>query len=113
VIVRERRAADLFILCQRQLPQLRNTVMATINGTQVAMAPPEGYQVDFDNPQRNMMAANYIVYAVGLILSAMFLGQKLFVKIHIQRGLGVEDCMLPECLLNLQKLTLTLQILLL
>ena len=66
--------------------------MATINGTQVAMAPPAGYQVNLDNPPRNLMTTNFVVYAIGLTLSALFLAQKLFVKIHVHRGLGLEDC---------------------
>jgi hypothetical protein len=68
--------------------------MATINGTEVVLPPPEGYEVNFDNPRRNMMTANYVVYAVGLILSVLFLAQRVFVKIHVHTGLGLDDCTL-------------------
>lgn len=60
------------------------------------MAPPEGYQVNLDNPPRNLMTTNFVVYGIGLTLSALFLAQKLFVKIHIHRGLGLEDCRLKR-----------------
>ena len=43
--------------------------MAEINGTAVALAPPDGYIVDFDNPRRNLLVANYVVMAMGLNLS--------------------------------------------
>jgi hypothetical protein len=67
--------------------------MATINGTEVVLPPPEGYVVNFEDPPRNLMTANYVVYAIGLTMSAMFLAQRVFVKIHIQNGMGLEDCM--------------------
>lgn len=66
--------------------------MAEINGTIVALAPPDGYEVDFDNPKRNLLVANYVVMAVGLSLSLIFLAQRIFVKTHVHRGLALDDC---------------------
>lgn len=67
--------------------------MALVNGTMVAIPPPDGYVVDFDNPQRNSVEAAYAVSAVGLTLATMFVGQRLYVKGALRGTLGLDDCM--------------------
>ncbi|KAF5023428.1 hypothetical protein F66182_4528 [Fusarium sp. NRRL 66182] len=54
--------------------------MSEINGTLVAVLPPEGYVVDFDNPQRNSVLGAYVVSGIGMGLALFFLFQRLFVK---------------------------------
>ncbi|KAH7128055.1 hypothetical protein B0J13DRAFT_453815 [Dactylonectria estremocensis] len=68
--------------------------MAEINGTLVAIAPPEGYVVDFDNPQRNSVAATYAVSSIGIIAAFLFLLQRLYVKAFIRNKLGIDDALL-------------------
>ncbi|CAG9950809.1 unnamed protein product [Clonostachys rosea f. rosea IK726] len=50
---------------------------ATINGVVVVMEPPEDYVVDFDNPQRNYVLANYLVAGFGMVFAFLFLAQRL------------------------------------
>ncbi|KAJ4250140.1 hypothetical protein NW762_011951 [Fusarium torreyae] len=57
--------------------------MAEINGTLVAVAPPEGYIVDFDNPARNSITGAYVVSGIGMSLALFFLLQRLFVKTFV------------------------------
>ncbi|KAF4971251.1 hypothetical protein FSARC_1873 [Fusarium sarcochroum] len=65
--------------------------MAEINGTVVAVAPPEGYDVDFDNPQRNSVMAIYVVCGIGTSLALFFLFQRLFVKVFVRKNFGIDD----------------------
>lgn len=67
--------------------------MAEINGTIVAIPPPEGYVVDFDNPERNSVAATYAVSSIGIIAAFLFLLQRLYVKAFIRNKLGIDDGM--------------------
>ncbi|KAH6953797.1 hypothetical protein BKA56DRAFT_638278 [Ilyonectria sp. MPI-CAGE-AT-0026] len=68
--------------------------MAEINGTIVAIPPPDGYVVDFDNPERNSVAATYAVSSVGIIAALLFLLQRLYVKAFIRNKLGIDDALL-------------------
>ena len=45
--------------------------MSIVNGVLVAIEPPEGYVVNFDNPQRNSVMTTYIVSGVGMLLAAL------------------------------------------
>uniref|UniRef100_A0A8H7K6U7 Rhodopsin domain-containing protein n=1 Tax=Bionectria ochroleuca TaxID=29856 RepID=A0A8H7K6U7_BIOOC len=64
---------------------------ATINGVVVVMEPPEDYVVDFDNPQRNYVLANYLVAGFGMVFAFLFLAQRLYVKAFITRSFALED----------------------
>jgi hypothetical protein len=63
-------------------------------GVVTFLAPPEGYEVDFENPQRNGDVACYWLTAVGSFLALLFLGQRLYVKAVVRRRLGLDDCVL-------------------
>lgn len=65
--------------------------MSIVNGVLVAIPPPEGYVVDFDNPQRNSVLTTYVVATVGMVLAAAFVAQRLYVKAFIRNKLGIDD----------------------
>jgi hypothetical protein len=65
--------------------------MATVDGVTVVMPPPEGYVVDFDNPQRNYLLANYLAAGFGMTFAFLFLVQRLYVKIVVMRSFGIDD----------------------
>lgn len=64
------------------------------DGVRTALPKPDGYVVDFDNPQVNMMTANLSLAAVGMLLSSLFLAQRIYVKIKVHRAIGIDDCTL-------------------
>ncbi|KAJ4263056.1 hypothetical protein NW762_006669 [Fusarium torreyae] len=64
---------------------------AVVNGVPVAIPPPEGYKVDFDNPQRNSVTEAYWLYGVGNVLTILFIIQRIYVKCWIQKNIRIED----------------------
>ncbi|KAH6884932.1 hypothetical protein B0T10DRAFT_577330 [Thelonectria olida] len=68
--------------------------MAEVNGVLVAIPPPDGYVVDFDNPQRNSVTATYVICGIGMTLALFFLLQRLYVKAFIRNTFGVDDVLL-------------------
>ena len=64
---------------------------AVVNGVPVAIPPPEGYVVDFDNPQRNSVTAAYWLFGVGNFLALLFMLQRAYVRLVIQKTLRLED----------------------
>ncbi|KAM0558282.1 hypothetical protein ACHAPJ_004976 [Fusarium lateritium] len=64
---------------------------AVVNGVPVAIPPPEGYKVDFDNPQRNSVTEAYWLYGVGNFLTILFIFQRIYVKCWIQKNIRIED----------------------
>ncbi|KAL6363125.1 hypothetical protein LRP88_02531 [Fusarium phalaenopsidis] len=67
---------------------------AVVNGVPVAIPPPEGYEVDFDNPQRNSVTAAYWLFGVGNFLALLFMLQRAYVRLVIQKTLRLEDACL-------------------
>lgn len=63
----------------------------TINGVEVLLAVPNGYVVDFTNPQRNGDHGAYWAYGIGTLLAVLFLGQRLFTRVFVGTGLQVDD----------------------
>lgn len=59
--------------------------MSVVNGVTVVMPPPEGYVVDFDNPQRQYVTQYHGVYIGGMILMLFFVGQNIYVRWFMQR----------------------------
>ncbi|KAH6974528.1 hypothetical protein BKA56DRAFT_634406 [Ilyonectria sp. MPI-CAGE-AT-0026] len=60
--------------------------MATVvDGVHVALAPPEGYQIDFENPQRNGETAAYSLLVIGNFICLVFMLQRLYVRAVIHR----------------------------
>jgi hypothetical protein len=65
--------------------------MANINGTITIIPAPEGYVVDFENPQMQYVVKSYIVVAVEMTLAFIFLVQRLYTKIAIMKKFQLED----------------------
>ncbi|RYP52370.1 hypothetical protein DL768_002481 [Monosporascus sp. mg162] len=64
------------------------------NGVITYLPAPEGYVVDFENPQRQYLIQIYSVAAVGNTLVLFFLSQRLYTKIFLARGLQIDDAFL-------------------
>lgn len=74
--------------------------MSIVNGVTVAIPPPEGYLVDFDNPQRRSVIAVYCVAGIGMFFATIFMLQRIYVKLVVHRSLWIDDCKLhPPALL--------------
>ncbi|KAH7166322.1 hypothetical protein EDB81DRAFT_640555 [Dactylonectria macrodidyma] len=56
-----------------------------VDGVTVLIAPPAGYLVDFDNPQRRDVLAAYVACGIGSLLSFFFFTQYLYVKLWLLR----------------------------
>ena len=65
--------------------------LPTVNGVPVVMLPPEGYIVDFDNPQRNSVTEAYWIFGVGNFLCLLFMLQRVYVRAVVQRRAQLED----------------------
>ncbi|RYP78918.1 hypothetical protein DL771_000303 [Monosporascus sp. 5C6A] len=61
------------------------------NGVVTYLPAPEGYDVDFENPQRQYLIQIYFVAAVGNPLALFFLSQRLYTKIFLAKGLQIDD----------------------
>ncbi|RYP05980.1 hypothetical protein DL764_003440 [Monosporascus ibericus] len=61
------------------------------HGVITYLPAPEGYDVDFENPQRQYLIQIYSVAAVGNPLVLFFLSQRLYTKIFLARGLQIDD----------------------
>ena len=65
----------------------------TTNGVVTFSSPPEGYEVDFDNPQRNLHIQHYWLFAIGGFLACLALAQRLYTKLCLTKGLQIDDGM--------------------
>jgi hypothetical protein len=61
------------------------------NGVTTLLPPPEGYEVDFNNPRRNGDVTCYILTGVGSFLAICMLGQRLFVKGFVRKHFTYDD----------------------
>lgn len=66
--------------------------MPVINGVTTLLPAPEGYVVDFANPQREAVPDAYYVAAFGSFLSVLLMLQRLYTKIFLSGGLQADDC---------------------
>lgn len=62
-----------------------------INGVPVLLPPPEGYEVDFDNPQRQAVPEAYWIGGVSIILSLLFVAQRLYTKFVLIKKIQADD----------------------
>ncbi|KFA48247.1 hypothetical protein S40293_07378 [Stachybotrys chartarum IBT 40293] len=62
-----------------------------IDGVQVLVPPPEGYVVDFANPQTNAVLQHYLIFGIGGTLALVALLQRYYTKIFLSKGLWVDD----------------------
>ncbi|OAG06920.1 uncharacterized protein CC84DRAFT_1116895 [Paraphaeosphaeria sporulosa] len=65
--------------------------MPIVNGTVTVLEPPEGYVVDFDNPQMQYVVESYAIVAVEMTLGFLFLIQRLYTKTVIMKSFQLED----------------------
>ncbi|KAJ4364604.1 hypothetical protein N0V83_009200 [Neocucurbitaria cava] len=65
--------------------------MSNVNGTITMLPPPDGYVVNFENPQRRLVTETYILFIVENILAIIFLVQRLFTKTRLMRVFQVDD----------------------
>jgi hypothetical protein len=68
--------------------------MSDMNGTLTIIPPPDGYEVDFANPQRRLVTETYILFALENILALMFLVQRLYTKIRLMKQFQTDDGMI-------------------
>jgi hypothetical protein len=72
--------------------------LTVIDGVTVLLPPPEGYVVNFAHPQRQADVATYWVAGVENVLAILFLAQRLYTKMFLSGGLGVDDGeFFPRC----------------
>lgn len=58
----------------------------------VSLVPaPEGYVVDFDNPQRLADKATYWCFGVGTLMSVLFTGQRIYVRSVVRTPWQLDD----------------------
>jgi hypothetical protein len=65
--------------------------MADTNETVTIIPAPDGYVVDFANPQTQFVIKSYTVAAVEMTLAFLFLIQRLYTKVAIMKNFQLED----------------------
>jgi hypothetical protein len=65
--------------------------MSNVNGVITAIPPPDGYEVNFANPQRRLLTEAYVIFTVENILALMFLGQRLYTKVRLMKQFQIDD----------------------
>jgi hypothetical protein len=58
--------------------------MGDVNGTLTIIPPPDGYEVDFANPQRRLVTETYVLFVLENAIALMFLVQRLYTKVRLQ-----------------------------
>ncbi|WXC46438.1 hypothetical protein QX201_006137 [Fusarium graminearum] len=61
------------------------------NGVTTFLPPPEGYVVDFDNPQKQDAIEHYLVFAILGPIAFLFLVQRLYTKYFILGSWKIDD----------------------
>ncbi|KAL4731878.1 hypothetical protein ACLX1H_000873 [Fusarium chlamydosporum] len=65
-----------------------------INGVTTFLPPPEGYVVDFDNPQKQDALEHYLVFAILGPFALLCLLQRLYTKYFILGSLKIDDALI-------------------
>lgn len=68
-----------------------NMDLPVVKGVVTLVPPPEGYDVNFENPKRNGDIACYWLTGVGSLLAILFLGQRLYVKTILRKQFRIDD----------------------
>jgi hypothetical protein len=71
--------------------------MANVNGVTTLIPPPDGYVVDFANPQRRLTTEMYTIFIAENILAFAFLLQRLYTKIRLMKQFQVDDGNDSDC----------------
>lgn len=61
------------------------------NGEMSILAPPPGYDVDLENPQRQYVLATYWTTGILCFIGLLFLGQRFFVRLYLLKKFQIED----------------------
>jgi hypothetical protein len=61
------------------------------NGVRTLVPAPEGYVVDFDNPQQQYVLEHYIITGILGPLAFVALCQRYYTKIFLSKGLQIDD----------------------
>ncbi|KAJ4990703.1 integral membrane protein [Stagonosporopsis vannaccii] len=64
--------------------------------SQSLFAAPDGYVVDFENPQRTGQAANFYAGCIGMVLATSFLGIRIYSKVFLAKQLCTDDVQLSR-----------------
>ncbi|KAG7424641.1 Leporins efflux protein lepC [Fusarium oxysporum f. sp. raphani] len=64
------------------------------NGVITFLPPPEGYVVDFNNPQQQDALEHFLIFGIFGSLAIFCLLQRLYVKYYITRGLKIDDVLI-------------------
>lgn len=62
-----------------------------VDGVDVFRLPPEGYEVDFDNPRSQKVLDHYLIFGIGAPLAFVALLQRFYTKLYLSKGLQVDD----------------------
>ena len=62
------------------------------DGVTTFLPPPDGYEVDFQNPQGRHVLDHYLIFAILGTLALVCLVQRIYTKHFITGGLKVDDC---------------------
>lgn len=61
------------------------------DGVITYLSAPEGYEVDFENPQKQYDTHLYAIVGAGSALTLVFMYQRLYTKIFLSKGLQLDD----------------------
>jgi hypothetical protein len=66
-----------------------------VKGVEVLLEAPEGYEVDFDNPQldHTNIRATIGLFVVEYALCLLFFGQRIYTNAILLRNFRIDDCM--------------------
>ncbi|KAI0596914.1 hypothetical protein F4775DRAFT_562414 [Biscogniauxia sp. FL1348] len=81
------------IQARRRITTSRN-MPVIVDGVPVLVPPPEGYTVDFDHPRRNLVPEIYYISGAGLLLSSVFVAQRVYTKVFVSKKVQAEDYLL-------------------
>lgn len=62
-------------------------------GVRTYLPAPEGYVVDFDDPQQQFHVTLYAVVGIGNLLALLFMSQRIYTKVALSKGLQLDDGM--------------------
>lgn len=61
------------------------------DGVTTFLPPPEGYEVNFDNPQSRYKIHHYLVFGILGPIALFCLAQRLYSKHFLATGLKIDD----------------------
>lgn len=68
-----------------------------VDGVLVMALAPAGYVVNFANPQQHFATEHYAIFGVMGTLATVALAQRLYTKVVLSKGLGIDDCESYSC----------------